>query len=403
MNIQTEKWNNFLIIHLEGRIDGLTSTGFQRKVDQLTAEGHLKLILDFSRVIFMSSAGLRVIIQITRSLRPIGGEVILMTLPDQVRELFRVSGMEPFLKVVSGLEAIMPQSTSGPGEAISSRLDFGEFAVDWMALTGKTGQLLLLGDPDKLASSAYPEGDCHRVKPSEFRFGAGLAALGDDYNDFSNLFGETVVTDHHFFSFPAVTRPGVDYAFYTAEADHPFNFLYGFGFPGDFSGVFRFDFTGESPDLGQLLKAAATVASSSVFGVVMLGVSQGLHWMHLKKVPVLENQPPSGNIFAEDIFHAWMNFSPEREELNKTIITTGLVSRDPELIPERVRSFIPEKGGMHLHGIVFENGLLSRDIRDFETELARVARDFRAEKVVHLLPSSRLKSGFIGIINLDLH
>jgi hypothetical protein len=58
---------------------------------------------------------------------------------------------------------------------------------------------------------------------------------------------------------------------------------------------------------------------------------------------------------------------------------------------------------MHLHGIVFENGLLSRDIRDFETELARVARDFRAEKVVHLLPSSRLKSGFIGIINLDLH
>jgi anti-anti-sigma factor len=403
MNIQTKEWDNYLIINLEGRIDGLTSADFQRKVDQLTAEGHLKLILDFSRVIFMSSAGLRVIIQITRSLRPIGGEVILMTLPDQVRELFRVSGMEPFLKVVSGLEAIVPQSASGPGEAISSRLDFGEFAVDWMAMKGKTCRLLLFGDPRKLASSAYLEHDCHRVKPSEFRFGAGLAALGDDYNDFSNLFGETVVTDHHFFSFPAVTRPGVDYAFYTAEADHPFNFLYGFGFPGDFSGVFRFDFNGDSPDLDQLLKAAATMASSPVFGVVMLGVSQGLQWMHLKKVPVLENQPASGNIFAADIFHTWMNFSPEREELNKTVIMTGLVSRDPELIPEKVRSFIPENGGMHLHGIVLENGLLSRDLRDFETELARVARDFQAEKVVHLLPSSRLKSGFIGIINLDLH
>ena len=403
MDIQTKEWNNFLIINLEGRIDGLTSAGFQQKVDQLTAEGHLKLILDFSRVIFMSSAGLRVIIQITRSLRPIGGEVILMTLPDQVRELFRVSGMESFLKVVSGLEAIMSQYTSGREEAISSRIDFGEFAADWMALKGEPGRLLLLGDPDKLASSAYLERDCHRVKPSEFRFGAGLAALGDEYNDFSNLFGETVVTDHHFFSFPAVTRPGVDYAFYTAEADHPFNFLYGFGFPGDFSGVLRFDFNGDSPDLDQLLKAAATKASSPVFGVVILGISQGLQWMHLKKIPVLENQPASGNIFTADIFHAWMNFSPEREDLNKTVITTGLVSRDPELIPDEVRSFLPEKGGMHMHGIVLENGLLSRDIRDFEAELARVARDFQAEKVVHLLPSSRLKSGFIGIINLDLH
>ncbi len=122
--------------------------------------------------------------------------------------------------------------------------------------------------------------------------------------------------------------------------------------------------------------------------------------MHLKRPPVIEFKPADGDIFSSTSFPEWMSYAIEEEDINKTIVAVGVAKRSVE--PDSPASeILPDEGGIHLHAAVFENGLWSGDPGAYETELNRVVHEFEVEKVVHLLPSSRLKSGFIGIINLE--
>ena len=66
MEIVSKKWNDFDVLDLQGRIDGLTSAGLKRAIDQSAIEGRRNLVLDFSHVSYMSSAGLRSSCKATR-------------------------------------------------------------------------------------------------------------------------------------------------------------------------------------------------------------------------------------------------------------------------------------------------------------------------------------------------
>ena len=138
-----------------------------------------------------------------------------------------------------------------------------------------------------------------------------------------------------------------------------------------------------------------------LFGVVMLAVSGGICGMHLHKSPVMENNPSRSHILDDLHFAEWMYFPVEGEHIHNIVIATGIVARDPALLPARLKALFPSHSGIHLHAVIFESGLLSLHIDEFETELQRVMKEFAAEKVVHLLPSSLIQSGFIGIINLE--
>ena len=401
MEIVSKKWDIFDVLDLQGRIDGLTSAGLKRAIDQSAIEGRRNLVLDFTHVSYMSSAGLRIILQSHKALNQIGGKLTLVSVPPAIMEVFTISGMAGFLGIHDDLNDLL----AGKQPEVDSP-EITEMTLDGITFVcrrgnAQKGNFVVFGSEDRLMNSSYGPADTVNNKPADMDYGLGLAALGDDYSDYKSLFGEAIVIRHHFFSYPAVSKPVVDYSYFSPESQHSLNFLYGFGLNGPFAQVLRFDAGNNPLSLDELLKTAGKIAETKTFGVVILGTSGGIHGMHLKKSPVIENRPATGNILDTAHFTHWMNFSLESEEINKTIVACGIVVKNTDVKDPGLKSLLPENGCMHLHAAIFENGLWSNNINGFEAELTRVVREFDPQKVLHLLPDSKLKNGFIAIINLE--
>ena len=401
MNVSVKKSGVFDVIEVQGRIDGLSAADLQLAIDRCTGTGARFLVVDCAAVSYVSSAGLRVFVHTYKVLNRIGGKMFLMSLSDTVREVFRISGMDSFMLFVSDLSVLDRSVITAESVSVTEEIDLDGFRFEMRTNITPKGRIRKLGSSEKLADAAFTAGDIITVPQQELLFGVGLAVLGNEFEDYKNLFGEAIVINHRFFSYPAVKRPFVDYSGYVAENPTSLNFLYGFGFSGGFSRVLKIPALAEPATVEELLSAAGKISGENLFGVVILAVSGGICGLHLRKSPIGENNPEQNRILRDIHFAEWMNFSVEGEDIHKITIAAGIVVRDPLLLPDYLSHLFPVNSGMHLHAVVFENGLLSLNISEFEKEQDRVMKEFEPQKVIHLLPSSRLQSGFIGIINLE--
>ena len=99
ISVTWERKDGVLIGMLDGRIDGSNANEFQSALESgIDAEDNT-LILDFERVSFISSAGLRVGLVIARQFNEPGKKFGACTLSDSVREIISVSGFDQIISV----------------------------------------------------------------------------------------------------------------------------------------------------------------------------------------------------------------------------------------------------------------------------------------------------------------
>ena len=83
---------------MEGKIDTLTCTEFQNEI--LKAYQKSKdIIIDMENVSYISSAGLRALIIGQKTAASKGGSLSIINCPDQVKDVFRVSGFDKVLNI----------------------------------------------------------------------------------------------------------------------------------------------------------------------------------------------------------------------------------------------------------------------------------------------------------------
>lgn len=80
------------IISVFGRIDATSAPDLEGALDQYVNAGSIKLVVDFSGVEYISSAGLRVLLSVRKRLVPLKGELVLAGLRPFVREVFDMTG-----------------------------------------------------------------------------------------------------------------------------------------------------------------------------------------------------------------------------------------------------------------------------------------------------------------------
>ena len=110
VNITDEKIDGKMVISLDGRIDTAASEPFLAKMTEIINSGCNTILVDFTDLAFISSAGLRVLLLSAKKVRPYGGKIILCCLSDDVHEVFNISGfssMFPIFKTrQEGLDAM---------------------------------------------------------------------------------------------------------------------------------------------------------------------------------------------------------------------------------------------------------------------------------------------------------
>ena len=95
-----------LIVRLAGELDHYCAQSVRRELDSLIADRSIRwLVLDFSRLQFMDSSGIGVILGRYRQLRDRGGQVGVIHMNSHIARIFHMSGMDRVIRQLDRQEA----------------------------------------------------------------------------------------------------------------------------------------------------------------------------------------------------------------------------------------------------------------------------------------------------------
>jgi anti-anti-sigma factor len=92
MEFQTRTEANATIVTLGGRLDAVTAPEYEKNVRQLIEEGAIRLVVDFGKLDYISSAGLRGLLVTAKLLKAKKGQLRFAKVTGTVREVFDISG-----------------------------------------------------------------------------------------------------------------------------------------------------------------------------------------------------------------------------------------------------------------------------------------------------------------------
>jgi anti-anti-sigma factor len=99
MDITTRTQRDVTLVAFAGNLDSNSSPQAQQTLEGILAGGVKKLVVDFTALDYISSAGLRVLLGMAKRLSAAGGALRLYGLNETVREVFEISGFSTILTV----------------------------------------------------------------------------------------------------------------------------------------------------------------------------------------------------------------------------------------------------------------------------------------------------------------
>ena len=98
LNIEKTPKNDTLTVALEGRLDTVTAPDLEKALSPIP-EGVNTLVYDFSKLDYISSAGLRVLVATQKTMMGRGGSLTIKHPNDEVFEVFEMTGLSEVLDI----------------------------------------------------------------------------------------------------------------------------------------------------------------------------------------------------------------------------------------------------------------------------------------------------------------
>ena len=105
MEIIEQKQNDICIFKINGRLDSNTSPELEEKIFGAIKNESNQMIIDFEDLDYISSAGLRVILKTSKTLKRSEGSIVLCSMQDYVKEVFEIAGFDVFLSIAAKMNA----------------------------------------------------------------------------------------------------------------------------------------------------------------------------------------------------------------------------------------------------------------------------------------------------------
>lgn len=99
LRIEVEEVEKRFVLRLEGRIDASTASILENKINTLLGESKYYLILDFSLVDYLSSAGMRVLLSSAKQVKGKNGTFVLFAISEEVGEIIKMAGFDKILQI----------------------------------------------------------------------------------------------------------------------------------------------------------------------------------------------------------------------------------------------------------------------------------------------------------------
>jgi anti-anti-sigma factor len=99
MELKTHSEENALVVVVTGKMDAVTAPLYVERLKAELARGVVRLVVDCAGLEYVSSAGLRAILTISKELRLKGGAQAYCALREQVKEVFEISGFASIIPI----------------------------------------------------------------------------------------------------------------------------------------------------------------------------------------------------------------------------------------------------------------------------------------------------------------
>ena len=98
MEIEKKYNDKELTIEVGNRIDTVTAPDFENEIMDEMGKFD-SLILDLEKLVYISSAGLRVLVLVQKKLQPEGIPFVIINVNDTIKEIFSMSGFDKILTI----------------------------------------------------------------------------------------------------------------------------------------------------------------------------------------------------------------------------------------------------------------------------------------------------------------
>lgn len=101
MNAAVTIDGNAMRIKVDGRLDSQSAPELEREINA-KLDGIISLTLDFSNLLYISSAGLRVILACQKKMNAVQGEMTVLNPNELVMDVFEATGFSDILNIRQG-------------------------------------------------------------------------------------------------------------------------------------------------------------------------------------------------------------------------------------------------------------------------------------------------------------
>jgi anti-sigma B factor antagonist len=105
---------NLTILALDGFLDAHTAPEFENAIQRELEGGNIRLIVNCSRLTYISSAGLGVFMGFVEEIRERGGDIKICALSPKVRQVFEILGFPALYDILDDVPATVQRFTDSP-------------------------------------------------------------------------------------------------------------------------------------------------------------------------------------------------------------------------------------------------------------------------------------------------
>ena len=107
MEITTNLVFDTTVVAIKGKLDALTCGNLETALSELIDSGKTKLVVDFTELSYISSAGLRILLKTAKQIKGINGTFVLCGMKDFIKEVFDVSGFSSIITITDTVDSAL--------------------------------------------------------------------------------------------------------------------------------------------------------------------------------------------------------------------------------------------------------------------------------------------------------
>lgn len=107
VGIKLEEVGDTMVFTIEGHLDASMVNAVNERATDVLESTFLKVVFDCSKLVYISSAGLRVLLYVAKKMKSNGGRVVLCSVNSNVQRVLDISGLTRFLPVYEDRNAAL--------------------------------------------------------------------------------------------------------------------------------------------------------------------------------------------------------------------------------------------------------------------------------------------------------